>query len=201
MLVRSHSALSLWRTTCLLTSRSRTLMRPSASTQQAACTAVHIADALQTELAQHFLGDELAPAIAPKYCPSRHQQLVFFTRFGAYSATLSPARAGISMAMPRAWPSLSVAAASLLTKVASTAASSGRIPRPLAEPVVDCDQPRRRARSCRRRHRAAGHEDQTVAVASPSRPSRCGGAPDRCRECESGGASSSVDSPGGRFAA
>ena len=36
-----------------------------------------------------------------------------------------PARAGISIAMPRAWPSLSVALASLLTKVASTAASSG----------------------------------------------------------------------------
>ena len=51
--------------------------------------------------------------------------MVFFTRLGAYSATGSPASAGTSMAMPRAWPSLSVAAASLLTKVASTAASSG----------------------------------------------------------------------------
>ena len=50
----------------------------------------------------------------------------FFTTLGAYSATASPARAGTSSAMPRAWPSLSVAAASLLTKVASTAASSGR---------------------------------------------------------------------------
>ena len=40
-------------------------------------------------------------------------------------ATGTPAIAGTSMAMPRAWPSLSVAAASLLTKVASTAASSG----------------------------------------------------------------------------
>ena len=51
--------------------------------------------------------------------------MVFLTRFGAYSATGSPAIAGTSSAIPRAWPSLSVAAASLLTKVASTAASSG----------------------------------------------------------------------------
>ena len=51
--------------------------------------------------------------------------MVFLTRLGAYSATGRPAIAGTSMAMPRAWPSLSVAAASLLTKVASTAASSG----------------------------------------------------------------------------
>ena len=34
---------------------------------------------------------------------------VFFTTLGAYSATISPACAGTSMAMPRAWPSLSVA--------------------------------------------------------------------------------------------
>ena len=51
--------------------------------------------------------------------------MVFFTRLGAYSATEIPARAGIKSAMPRAWPSLSVALASLLTNVASTAASSG----------------------------------------------------------------------------
>src|SRR5205814_7187250 len=51
--------------------------------------------------------------------------MVFFTRLGAYSATGRPAIAGTSVAMPRACPSLSVAAASRLTKVASTAASSG----------------------------------------------------------------------------
>src|SRR5215471_21675760 len=51
--------------------------------------------------------------------------IVFFTRFGAYSATGKPASAGTNMAIPRAWPSLRVAAASRLTKVASTAASSG----------------------------------------------------------------------------
>src|SRR3984893_9177188 len=51
--------------------------------------------------------------------------MVFFTRLGAYSATGRPAMAGTSMAIPRAWPSLRVAAASLLTKVFSTAASCG----------------------------------------------------------------------------
>src|SRR5215475_1321800 len=51
--------------------------------------------------------------------------IVFFTRFGAYSATVRPAIAGTSMATPRACPSLRVATASLFTKVASTAASSG----------------------------------------------------------------------------
>ena len=50
----------------------------------------------------------------------------FLTAFGAYSATASPACAGTSSAMPRAWPSFSVPAASLLTKVCSTAAASGR---------------------------------------------------------------------------
>ena len=63
--------------------------------------------------------------------------MVFFTRFGAYSATGTPAFAGTSSAMPRAWPSFRVAVASLLTKVASTAASSGR------ELVDHCGQARR----------------------------------------------------------
>src|SRR5262249_55503110 len=40
--------------------------------------------------------------------------IVFLTRFGAYSATVTPALAGTTRAMPRAWPSLRVAAASLL---------------------------------------------------------------------------------------
>src|SRR5712671_609192 len=52
--------------------------------------------------------------------------MVFLTRLGAYSATATPALAGASSATPRAWPSLSVATASLLTNVASTAASPGR---------------------------------------------------------------------------
>src|SRR6202035_1492660 len=50
---------------------------------------------------------------------------VFFTWFGAYSATEIPNIAGASMATPRAWPSFKVATPSLLTKVCSTAASSG----------------------------------------------------------------------------
>ena len=50
---------------------------------------------------------------------------VFFTWFGAYSATEMPNIAGASMATPRAWPSFSVATPSLLTKVCSTAASIG----------------------------------------------------------------------------
>ena len=54
------------------------------------------------------------------------------------------------MAMPRAWPSFSVALASLLTKVASTAASSGRnSSTTLHEPVVDGRPAARRATPCR----------------------------------------------------
>ena len=52
--------------------------------------------------------------------------MVFLTRFGAYSAISTPAFAGTMRAMPRAWPSFRVAAAFLLTKVCSIAASSGR---------------------------------------------------------------------------
>ena len=51
---------------------------------------------------------------------------VFLMTLGGYSATFSVASAGASSAMPRAWPSFSVARASLLTKVSSTAASDGR---------------------------------------------------------------------------
>jgi hypothetical protein len=50
---------------------------------------------------------------------------VFFTRFGGYSATRSPFSAGASSAIPRAWPSFSVARALSLTNVSSTAASCG----------------------------------------------------------------------------
>ena len=106
---------------------------------------------------------------------------------GAYSATASPALAGTSIAMPRAWPSFSVAAALVLTKVASTAASCGAVLLDHREqPVVDRNQPlaqRRRgrwSRPSRRRRGSAG------CRRTRSGPSRCGGAPDRCRECESG---------------
>src|ERR1700681_4804610 len=51
---------------------------------------------------------------------------VFFTWFGAYSATDIPNIAGASIATPRACPSFSVATPSLFTKVCSTAASTGR---------------------------------------------------------------------------
>src|SRR5712671_5142844 len=57
-------------------------------------------------------------------CPA--PTTVFFTWFGAYSATEIPNIAGASIATPRAWPSFSVATPSLLTKVCSTAASAGR---------------------------------------------------------------------------
>ncbi|PWC77123.1 hypothetical protein TSH64_21805 [Azospirillum sp. TSH64] len=50
----------------------------------------------------------------------------FLTMLLAYSATASPAWAGTSRATARACPSLSVETALLLTKVSSTAASSGR---------------------------------------------------------------------------
>ena len=49
----------------------------------------------------------------------------FFTALGAYSPTVSPACDGTSSAIARAWPSFSVATASLLTNVCSTAAQSG----------------------------------------------------------------------------
>src|SRR6185437_7417809 len=60
-------------------------------------------------------------ALSP--CPA--PTTVFLTTLGAYSATDSPARAGTSMATPRAWPSFSVDAPLALTKVCSTAASCG----------------------------------------------------------------------------
>src|SRR6056297_3330437 len=56
-------------------------------------------------------------------CPT--PTTVFLTVLGAYSPTANPNCAGTSRAMPRACPSLSVPAPSLLTKVCSTAAVSG----------------------------------------------------------------------------
>ncbi len=52
-------------------------------------------------------------ALSPWPAPT----IVFLMRFGAYSAISTPALAGTIRAMPRAWPSLRVAAAFLLTKV------------------------------------------------------------------------------------
>ena len=50
----------------------------------------------------------------------------FLTRLVEYSDTLSPRSAGASSTTPRATPSFRVEAGFLLTKVSSTAASSGR---------------------------------------------------------------------------
>src|ERR1700738_564449 len=77
---------------------------------------------------------------------------VFFTWFGAYSATDIPNIAGASIATPRAWPSFSVATPSLLTKVCSTAASAGR------------------------------KSPSTAVRPSWIAKSRCGAGPDRCQE-------------------
>ena len=104
--------------------------------------------------------------------------------------------AGTSMAMPRAWPSLSVAAALALTKVASTAASCGRVSLDhRGQPVMDDHQPRaeiapaRWSPPSRRRRKSAGCRRPR------SGPSRCGGARDRCRGCESDAPPWPVDSP------
>ena len=48
----------------------------------------------------------------------------FLIRFGEYSATLRPQRAGASMTAARAWPSFSVEDGFMLTKTSSIAASS-----------------------------------------------------------------------------
>ena len=98
----------------------------------------------------------------------------------------SPARAGTSMAIPRAWPSLSVADPLALTKVVSTAASSGRNSSDTpCQSIVDRHQPLRQLGALAGFHRAAGDEDQAGCRQPRSGPSRCGGAPDRCRGCES----------------
>ena len=91
--------------------------------------------------------------------------MVFFTRFGAYSATGTPAFAGTSSAMPRAWPSFSVAAASWLTKVASTAASSGRNSSTIrVSPSWIVPAARRGSSLLVGLDRAAGDVDQPVAL-------------------------------------
>ena len=96
--------------------------------------------------------------------------------------------------MPRAWPSLSVALASLLTNVASTAASSGRLRATTApQPIMDRDQPSPRARPGRwsRASRRLTY-DQPVAVHRSITPQPVRRSPDRCRGCESGGPSSLI---------
>ncbi len=50
---------------------------------------------------------------------------VFLMRLAEYSQTSRPARAGATSATPRAWPSFSADCGSQLTKVSSTAASTG----------------------------------------------------------------------------
>src|ERR1700704_5912820 len=85
---------------------------------------------------------------------------VFFTWFGAYSATLIPNIAGASMATPRAWPSFRVATPSLLTKVASTAASVGlKSPSTAARPPLVAS-----GRTARGPTGAAAEEDEPVAL-------------------------------------
>ena len=113
--------------------------------------------------------------------------MVFLTAFGAYSATERPAcgrhqrgrcpAPGRASASPRA---------SRLTKVCSTAASSGSWLRDdLGEALVEGEQPlrqfaiERRAGWCPRRRRPAR------CRAWRRSPSRCGGGRDRRRGCES----------------
>ncbi len=113
-------------------------------------------------------------------CPS----MVFLTRLAAYSATGSPASAGTTSAMPRACPSFSVPCGSRLTKVSSTAASSG--PMGLDDrrkPLVQRAQPLAQRSSPVRVDRAAGHEGEPRARRPRRCPSPCGGDRDRCRGC------------------
>ena len=89
---------------------------------------------------------------------------VFLTAFGAYSATARPASAGTSMAMPRAWPSFSVATASLLTKVVSTAASSGTCGcDDVAQAVMNLAKPQRQRRLVVGFDGAGSNETQRIA--------------------------------------
>ena len=98
----------------------------------------------------------------------------FFTAFGAYSATADPARAGTSMATPRAWPSFSVAAASRLTKVASTAASCGE------NDLDDAAQARRGWRRAARRAERVSCGRIVPAATKLSREPRLRRRPSRC---------------------
>ena len=102
--------------------------------------------------------------------------IAFFTAFGAYSATGSPARAGTSMATPRAWPSFSVAA--------GVAVDEGRLDRRLVRRGTPraprpgrrgCAEPFGERRVFVRPDRAGRDEGQTRAEAVDDAPA---GAPE-----------------------
>ena len=91
--------------------------------------------------------------------------MVFFTRFGAYSATGRPASAGTSMAMPRACPSLRVADGVAIDEGLLDRGLVRRVLRDhAAQAVVDRDQPHRQRRLVVGHHRAAGEKRESVAV-------------------------------------
>src|ERR1700688_611267 len=96
-------------------------------------------------------------------CPA--PTTVFFTWFGAYSATVIPNIAGASIATPRACPSFSVATPSLLTNVCSTAASAGlKSASTAARPSWNRSRPPRRRQPTGGSHGAAADERKPVAV-------------------------------------
>ena len=125
--------------------------------------------------------------------------MVFFTRLGAYSAT----------EMPGARRNQHGDAARLaeLERRVGVLVDEGRLDRRLVgrelldhldEPVVDRDQPLGERDLVAGRDRAAGDVRSGGCPRPRSGPSRCGGAPDRCRGCESGGPWCPVDRPAGR---
>ena len=120
--------------------------------------------------------------------------MVFFTRLGAYSATGRP---GARRDQHR-----DAARLAELERRVGVLVDEGRFDRGLVrrvllddahEPVMDRDEPHRQVRRRRwyrpnrRRRKSAG------CPRIRSGPSRCGGGPDRCRECESPACSCLVD--------
>ena len=89
----------------------------------------------------------------------------FLTIIGKYSVTGSAISAGVSSAIPRAMPSLSVEAGFLLAKLVSTAASSGPCAASTAA-SASCNWTRRSASG---RVRVRGH-DAVGQVAEPVAP-------------------------------
>ena len=88
----------------------------------------------------------------------------FLTRLAEYSATGSPRSAGASSTTPRATPSFKVEAGFLLTKVSSTAASSGRNAfEHLADLAEQRDQPLGQRQVDRRMDDPVGDMGQPVA--------------------------------------
>ncbi len=90
--------------------------------------------------------------------------MLFFTRFGAYSATGTPALAGTTMAMPRAWPSLSVA---LRVLVDEGRLDGGLVGPEFVEnahqPVMDGEKPHGERIAIVGRHRAAADKVKPIA--------------------------------------